>query len=168
MEKQELHHLLCLGIVSDDQCQSIEQFRDLYIESIQGQKEDMLNNAYYSLMFELVSTEIIKPLNGLIMTYNASMQNMLNQDHVQESKKSWQDKLWHSSYHMLGKTKNGEFDGLPDHGLLSRIALDCIANHHHFPDADTSTLPSILEHCESPLQKMARTGLDLLSKGLGR
>jgi len=57
-------------------------------------------------------------------------------------------------------------DSLP-HGLVAQIVQDIVLHKAH-RGAYHSILPKLLERVESSLKLMARTGLGLLSKGLGK
>jgi hypothetical protein len=100
---------------------------------------------FLTLIFE----SALKPLEGICDTYNSYLDKI--------SKTNKFINIFELDPTLLPNT-------VPN-GLVARITQECLQVKSH---QKSSMLSQLLEHVETPLQQLTRTGLGLLSRGLGK
>lgn len=159
-----------IGLLSSSTISSIRDFCNRLSPDSNEQVESdrmVFQEALQALLFQ----DVLKPLSELCVGYSIRNQQLIDKDKF--------DSIANSPYHLLGhslqqaRSNAGSSSSLffMNQGLLATILEDCIlhGSAEHGDKYDQHVLPQLLEHVQSGiLQQMAKTGLDLISKSIGR
>jgi hypothetical protein len=149
----ELSYWRQVGFLKPSTAMSVAELLRLQNESVE------LTSTYTDALHDIISSELLLPLQKLCELYQQGKQDL------DESRQ-------------LANVMNSPYDPIlfsVEQGLLATITEDCLQfSSHRGTDVDEdrfahTPLPRLLEHVESSfLSQMAKTGLNILSKGLGR
>ena len=161
---EELEYWKLIGILNESNLKEILEWKIVYPTSD-------LDKSEIVKIISLILESSLKPLLEISQMYNIFTQKLAKKKFPIYQK---------NSFDYLADFYSGDRPGVGSpnanyNGLLARIVQDCLTykvhNQQYSPTgsgSSSSPLVKLLEHIENPFQQLAKKGLGLLSRGLGR